>query len=579
LGTTIRTSRWDLNNLYPDKTGKVLIDNLDQLKVSLNQLEVESKTTIVTSQDIILLPDLIKQIEKAESYYYCLTLEDTESSFLNLLHTSISALKSQTSTIIYRWKASIRSMTKQQIDDLSELGHLLSDITSEKDNSNITAANLAKEALRGFKDDYTQLRNNIRIDVEGLEGGNEMSFSKANNLSFEYPDLSIRNKIFVALNSSLSSKADEFAAVYNQIIGTRLNLYKLNEEEDYLGESLRMNGVSCKTLETMCEVINTNRSYLAKFLEDRAKEANKDKLSWHELMTSSQGVTAKKSYSKAVSEIAEALGVIDKDISEFINNTIINRWVDSEPRDSKAPGGFCVPFISEGESRISINYVDTMESARILAHELGHAWHFKLMKSNPSLRFLEDKLSMTIAETASIFFEMTYIDFVIHETENHYLKKSLLRWKIERSLNYLISIVSAFRFENIFYNKRRHGPLTARQIEEISLQSQEEAFGAMLSEYQPFVWIKYSQFYSDVPFYNYPYTFGYLLSIGLLEVSKSTNGQFSRAFQNFLSQTGDLPVEQLVKKHFNIDLSNPDFWQQSLGRIHQDIEEYLAILN
>jgi oligoendopeptidase F len=137
--------------------------------------------------------------------------------------------------------------------------------------------------------------------------------------------------------------------------------------------------------------------------------------------------------------------------------------------------------------------------------------------------------------------------------------------------------VSAFRFENNFYNKRRIGPLSASQIEEISLQSQEEAFGGMLSEYQPFVWIKYSQFYSDVPFYNYPYTFGYLLSIGLLEVSKSTSGQFSRAFQDFLSQTGTLPVEQLVKKHFNIDLSNPEFWQQSMRKIHQDIGEYLEI--
>jgi oligoendopeptidase F len=204
---------------------------------------------------------------------------------------------------------------------------------------------------------------------------------------------------------------------------------------------------------------------------------------------------------------------------------------------------------------------------------------FKQMKSVPSLRFLDDKLSMTIAETASIFFETVYIDLVIHETENLIVKKSLLRWKIERSLNYLISIVSAFRFENNFYNKRCNGPLSASQIEEISLQSQEEAFGGMLSEYQPFVWIKYSQFYqAGVPFYNYPYTFGYLLSIGLLEVSKSTNGLFSRAFQDFLSQTGTLPVEQLVKKHFNIDLSNPEFWQQSMRKIHQDIAEYVEII-
>jgi hypothetical protein len=75
------------------------------LKDSLNQLDVDSKPTIFTSKDMTILSDLIKQIEKAESYYYCLTLEDTESSFLSLLHTSISTLKSQTSTIIYKWQA------------------------------------------------------------------------------------------------------------------------------------------------------------------------------------------------------------------------------------------------------------------------------------------------------------------------------------------------------------------------------------------------------------------------------------------------------------------------------------------
>lgn len=82
------------------------------------------------------------------------------------------------------------------------------------------------------------------------------------------------------------------------------------------------------------------------------------------------------------------------------------------------------------------------------------------------------------------------------------------------------------------------------------------------------------QFYqANTPFYNYPYSFGFLLSIGLLELAK-TDELFSQKVKEFLSETGMLPLEQLIKKHFHLDLSQPEFWQQSVQRIIQDIEQY-----
>ena len=86
--------------------------------------------------------------------------------------------------------------------------------------------------------------------------------------------------------------------------------------------------------------------------------------------------------------------------------------------------------------------------------------------------------------------------------------------------------------------------------------------------------MKYGQFYqASIPFYNYPYSFGFLLSIGLLELAKE-NPQFKQKFQGFLSETGILPLEQLFKKHFQTDLSEPAFWLQSVQRIIDDIEQY-----
>lgn len=64
-----------------------------------------------------------------------------------------------------------------------------------------------------------------------------------------------------------------------------------------------------------------------------------------------------------------------------------------------------------------------------------------------------------------------------------------------------------------------------------------------------------------------------MLSIGLLELAKKDE-LFNQKFQGFLSETGMLPLEQQVKKHFHIDLSQPEFWQQSVKRLIQDIELY-----
>ena len=141
-----------------------------------------------------------------------------------------------------------------------------------------------------------------------------------------------------------------------------------------------------------------------------------------------------------------------------------------------------------------------------------------------------------------------------------------------------MSIRGAFLFEKSFYELRKSGQLDAKQMEELSLQFQEKAYGSSLSEYEPFVWIKYGQFYqANTPFYNYPYSFGFLLSIGLLELAK-TDESFNQKFKGFLSETGMLPLEQLIKKHFQLDLSELEFWQQSVRRLIQDIEQYNQIL-
>ena len=576
---TINTpTRWNLNNLRNGLDSKKIKKHLDSIQEKLFKIELGSTLNNLSEDELLTLSKLIKQIESAESFYYCLTTENIDPSFLTLLNANISTLKTEVRLIISNLQETWSNMTEEQFDDwLKNISRksFISEImkNEERSREGKIISSFASETLSGLEDIYAQVRNNFKVRVDLGNGENVISFAEANNLAMFHPKLHKRLLVFKELNDTLESQANVFASIYNQMVGIRLNENKI-KKVDYLDESLKQNGISKEILNVMWNRLDSNLDGLSRYLKIKAREAGKKSLSWHELMTSSQEVSHHIKFSRAIDVIAKSLENIDRNMPEFVKNAISKGWVDAEQRSTKPPGGFCAPFIPEGESRISLSYDNSVDSARRLAHELGHAWHFHQMEDIPTLRFSEDTFEMTMAETSSIFFETVFTDYLIENTKDISNKKAMLGSKIERSLNYLMSIRGAYLFENKFYECRKKGQLDVNQIEELSQQCQELAYGSSLSEYESFVWIKYGQFYqADIPFYNYPYSFGFLLSIGLIELAKKDQ-LFHLKFQRFLSETGTLPVEQLIKKHFNKDLSQPDFWEQSIQKILMDIEQY-----
>ncbi len=577
---TLNTSvRWDLSNILCGPDLKRFENYLSSIKEKLTKIEEYSKTNILNNGELTLISKIIKKIESAESLYYCLTTEDIDPSHLTALNRFISALKSQISSILLNLQENLSIMSEKQLRDWSSSinqKNLITDLLKGIEKSTREEkmiSNFTRETLAGLEDLYIQVRNNIKIDLE--DGGNQISFAEAIHLALAHPEHPKRIQIFNGLNNTLETQANIFASIYNQMAGLRLHEDKL-KKADYLDESLKLNGISRPTLDAMWNAVESNIQGLSSYFKMKA-ERGTGKPSWHEWMTSSQNEPIQLTFLQAVEEITKSLENIDSNMCDFARRIITQGWVDTEQRGTKSPGGFCAPFIPEGESRISLSFDNSMDSARRLAHELGHAWHFKQMKDIPSLQFSDDTFEMTIAETSSIFFETVFIDYIIQNAKKDSVRKAILGSKIEHSLNYLMSIRGAFLFENKFYEIRKKGQLNVQQIEELSLACQKKAYGDSLSEYESFVWIKYGQFYqANVPFYNYPYSFGFLLSIGLLELAKKDK-QFNLKFQRFLSETGVLPLEQLFKKHFNINLSQPGFWQQSVQRLIQDIELYSHI--
>ncbi|MDK6729530.1 oligoendopeptidase, partial [Aerococcus urinae] len=71
--------------------------------------------------------------------------------------------------------------------------------------------------------------------------------------------------------------------------------------------------------------------------------------------------------------------------------------------------------------------------------------------------------------------------------------------------------------EKNFYSERQAGYVGEERLNQLMVSAQREAFAGALDSYHPHFWASKLHFFiSDVPFYNFPYSFGYLFSQGIL---------------------------------------------------------------
>ena len=79
-------------------------------------------------------------------------------------------------------------------------------------------------------------------------------------------------------------------------------------------------------------------------------------------------------------------------------------------------------------------------------------------------------------------------------------------------------------------------------------------------------------------FYNYPYLFGYLFSLGIYSKRQERGEGFAKMYTDLLRDTGRMTPEAIIQKYFNEDISQAAFWQKPMKVIEQSIVEYEAIL-
>ena len=402
---------------------------------------------------------------------------------------------------------------------------------SEEEESLITS--LSVDGYHGWGQLYDLLVGDIKIKIEVDGEEKELSVGQANNLS-SHADADVRKRSFEALEEAWEEKEDFFASALNHLAGFRLAVYKKRGWDSVLKEPLLRNRMSEETLDAMWGAIGANKEPFVEYLNVKAKMLGTEKMNWYDIDAPVTASTKKMSYQEGAEFILKHFGEFGPELEAFSRKAFEDSWIEAEDRPNKRPGGFCTGMPVSEQSRIFMTYSGSMSNVATLAHELGHAFHSYALRP---VHWMNRQYAMGVAETASTFAEMIVADAAVKAAETKEEKIALLEDKIQRSVAFFMNIHARFLFETRFYEERKNGIVPAARLNELMEEAQKEAYGDALDTVHPHFWASKLHFYiTGVPFYNFPYTFGYLFSLSIYAKALEEGEGFEEKYMALLTR-------------------------------------------
>ncbi|WP_423407473.1 M3 family oligoendopeptidase [Heyndrickxia sp. MSNUG] len=522
-----------------------------------------------------------RMVRQAGAFVSCLEAQNTQDKKANQLRATVTELSASLQNALTAFDQKLASFSPEVWEELVKSG-LLNELNfvlterrkraaeklSGEEESAINA--LSVDGYHGWGQLYDLLVSNTKITYKD----GDLSVGQAAN-KLSDADRSVRKEIFTEWEKAWGEKEDFYSKTLNHLAGFRLNVYKLRGWDDVLKEPLDINRMQKETLDAMWEVISDHKEPFVQFLNRKAKLLGLEKLSWFDLDAPIGSTESKMSYQEGADFIVDNFAQFGKEMADFAKMAFENNWIEAEDRPGKAPGGFHTFFPESSQSRIFMTYSGTPSNVSTLAHELGHGFHTYAMRD---LHLLNRNYAMNVAETASTFAEMIVSDASLKNSTSKEEKISLLEDKIQRSVALLMNIHSRFLFETRFYEERKQGVVNAERLNELMKDAQTEAYGGALEEYHPLFWASKLHFYiTGVPFYNFPYTFGYLFSLGIYAMAQEEGQGYEEKYIALLKDSASMRVEELAQKHLKVDLTKKEFWEKAVRMCVEDVEEFLAL--
>jgi len=362
------------------------------------------------------------------------------------------------------------------------------------------------------------------------------------------------------------------AVIKNKSIDDNLRGYKKSYESTIRGYQ---NDV--KSIENLVDAVTKTNSLSHRYFKVKAKvlneaeKSNDTNINMSDVMTGvKRAKTAKKDipFNESVEMVKKSFSEAGEEFADFLDRYLIHGQIDVYPKQGKETGAFCWPCIGTDKTFVFLNYGGKPGDASTIAHEMGHAIHSDLAKTQPAIY---QGYTISVAEVASTFFENILFD-ARYEKATPDEKRDLLLSKLQRSFSTIHAQIAYFQFEKKLHAAvKEKGFVSKEEIAAMFVECRKSYLGdaVEVAETDGYAYVYIGHFRRF--FYVYAYAYGQLIADALYAEYKKDK-KFIEKVKVFMKAGGSMSPEDIWKS-IGIDTTKPDFFKKGLKAIEKDLEE------
>ncbi|MCI9074007.1 MAG: oligoendopeptidase F [Lachnospiraceae bacterium] len=327
---------------------------------------------------------------------------------------------------------------------------------------------------------------------------------------YEYePDTQVRRAAFKAFSGKIREYENVTAAAYNVNLQTEKTLSTLRGFDSVYDYLLFDQKVSRELYDRQIDLITEKLApHMRRYAKLLQKVHGLDRMTFADLK-----LPVDSEYAPAVTiqgsreYIEKGLSILGEEYVQMVRTAYEQRWVDFAQNKGKSTGGFCASPYGKN-SYILLTWNNKMSDVFTLAHELGHAGHFKSCNSSQSI--FDTEVSTYFVEAPSTMNELLMAHYLLRTSEDKRFRRWVLACMIGNTYyhNFVTHLMEAAYQREVYQLVDAGGSVQAETLSNIMRNTLQKFWGEAveINEGAELTWMRQPHYYMGL--YSYTYSAG-----------------------------------------------------------------------
>lgn len=395
---------------------------------------------------------------------------------------------------------------------------------------------------------------------------------------YEYEaDTDVRRAAFRAFSDKLREYENTTAATYNTYLTQQRIMAKQRGFADMFDADLFTDHVTREMYDRQIDLITEKLApAMRKYARLVGKMNKLDRVTFADLkLPLDAEFDPRVTIGESREYVRSALSVLGQDYADMVDEAYDKRWIDFARNVGKETGGFCSsPYGCN--SYILLSWNNRMADVFTIAHELGHAGHFRLCNGAQSL--FDTNVSGYLIKAPSTMNELLLAQDLLRKNTDKRFRRWVLSSLIGHTYyhNFVTHLREAWYQREAMNIIEQGGAVNAETLSGIFRKNLETFWGdaVELTEGCELTWMRQPHYYMGL--YSYTYSAGLTLATQAA-LNIAAEGESAVARWRAMLEAGSTRDPLGLAAIAGIDLSTPDALEHTIAYISGIIDEIAAL--